>query len=118
MTYQYSFDFKENLPLIAVLLAGVLITILNQSLVATALPLIMRDFGTTESTVQWLQSIFMIVNGIMIPITAFLIKKFTTRKLFLTAKSIFALGTLIDRKSTRLNSSHVSISYAVFCLKR
>src|SRR5699024_8042438 len=25
--------------------------------------------------------------------------------------------TLIDRKSTRLNSSHVSISYAVFCLK-
>src|SRR5207249_5715081 len=24
---------------------------------------------------------------------------------------------LVDRKSTRLNSSHVSISYAVFCLK-
>src|SRR5699024_11785804 len=29
-----------------------------------------------------------------------------------------ALMTLIDRKSTRLNSSHVSISYAVFCLKK
>src|SRR5699024_11217033 len=36
-----------------------------------------------------------------------------------------ALGALldgipesIDRKSTRLNSSHVSISYAVFCLKK
>src|SRR5699024_12651356 len=29
--------------------------------------------------------------------------------------SIFAF---IDRKSTRLNSSHVSISYAVFCLKK
>src|SRR5699024_12081411 len=28
------------------------------------------------------------------------------------------LGTLGDRKSTRLNSSHVSISYAVFCLKK
>src|SRR5207249_7211177 len=27
-------------------------------------------------------------------------------------------GTLRDRKSTRLNSSHVSISYAVFCLKK
>src|SRR5207249_9296937 len=26
--------------------------------------------------------------------------------------------TLRDRKSTRLNSSHVSISYAVFCLKK
>src|SRR5438874_6078310 len=28
-----------------------------------------------------------------------------------------ATGTLMDRKSTRLNSSHVEISYAVFCLK-
>src|SRR5437868_10775868 len=27
-------------------------------------------------------------------------------------------GLLLDRKSTRLNSSHVSISYAVFCLKK
>src|SRR5438874_6332496 len=29
-----------------------------------------------------------------------------------------AFGANIDRKSTRLNSSHVEISYAVFCLKK
>src|SRR3712207_7617826 len=29
-----------------------------------------------------------------------------------------ALGTYRDRKSTRLNSSHANISYAVFCLKK
>src|SRR5690554_7191996 len=28
------------------------------------------------------------------------------------------IGTSVDRKSTRLNSSHVRISYAVFCLKK
>src|SRR5690606_41252320 len=28
------------------------------------------------------------------------------------------LGKALDRKSTRLNSSHVKISYAVFCLKK
>src|SRR5690625_4050113 len=28
------------------------------------------------------------------------------------------LGDVVDRKSTRLNSSHVAISYAVFCLKK
>src|SRR5690625_6884346 len=28
------------------------------------------------------------------------------------------VGTITDRKSTRLNSSHVAISYAVFCLKK
>src|SRR5207249_11736353 len=31
---------------------------------------------------------------------------------------LFLPGQLADRKSTRLNSSHVSISYAVFCLKK
>src|SRR5699024_1228160 len=36
----------------------------------------------------------MLVNGIMIPVTAFLVETFTTRRLFLTAMSIFAAGTL------------------------
>src|SRR5690606_39816018 len=30
----------------------------------------------------------------------------------------FGCTPLLDRKSTRLNSSHVKISYAVFCLKK
>src|SRR5690606_39988314 len=34
----------------------------------------------------------------------------------LHAQELFALS--LDRKSTRLNSSHVKISYAVFCLKK
>src|SRR5699024_11861650 len=31
--------------------------------------------------------------------------------------NLIVVNLVIDRKSTRLNSSHVSISYAVFCLK-
>src|SRR5438270_10504524 len=30
----------------------------------------------------------------------------------------FSCGSTVDRKSTRLNSSHSQISYAVFCLKK
>lgn len=90
-----TFNLKNNIPLLAVLLSGAFITILNQTLLATALPPIMKDLNITESTVQWLQSIFMLVNGIMIPITAFLIGKFTTRRLFLAAMGIFTIGTLI-----------------------
>src|SRR5699024_8531281 len=59
----------------------------------TALPVIMVDLDLSESTVQWLQSIFMLVNGIMIPVTAFLIQRFSTRKLFMTAICLFAFGT-------------------------
>src|SRR3712207_8516218 len=37
---------------------------------------------------------------------------------FLWQRSPFLLSTAGDRKSTRLNSSHANISYAVFCLKK
>src|SRR5690625_5504555 len=36
----------------------------------------------------------------------------------LAAVAIIAAIWVLDRKSTRLNSSHVAISYAVFCLKQ
>lgn len=95
MSNSEPFDLKKNLPLLVVLLSGAFITILNQTLLGTALPPIMNDLNLSESTAQWLQSIFMLVNGIMIPVTAFLIDKFTTRRLFLTAMGLFTLGTLI-----------------------
>ena len=95
MVNEETFEWKKYIPLIAVLLSGAFITILNQTLLGTALPLIMTDLKISESTVQWLQSIFMLVNGIMIPITAFLIDKFTTRRLFLSAMGFFTIGTLL-----------------------
>lgn len=85
----------RKVPLIIVLLTGAFVTILNQTLLVTALPVIKADFQIDDSTVQWLQSIFLLVNGIMIPITAFLIARFTTRGLFLFAMGSFAIGTLL-----------------------
>ncbi|GGF13921.1 putative MFS-type transporter YcnB [Halobacillus andaensis] len=82
-------------PLMLILISGAFAAILNQTLLATALPHIMRDLSLDASTAQWLTSIFMLVNGIMIPITAFLIERFTTRALFLTAMGLFAVGTAI-----------------------
>src|SRR5690349_25041372 len=35
-----------------------------------------------------------------------------------SARAVRSFSKLLDRKSTRLNSSHVEISYAVFCLKK
>lgn len=82
-------------PLIAVLLIGAFVAILNQTLLTTALPHLMADLEINENEAQWVTTIFMLVNGIMIPITAFLIEKFTARSLFLTAMIMFGIGTLI-----------------------
>ncbi|WP_156288714.1 DHA2 family efflux MFS transporter permease subunit [Oceanobacillus salinisoli] len=85
----------NKVTIMIVLISGAFVAILNQTLLGTALPHIMRDLQLDENTVQWLQSVFMLVNGIMIPVTAFLIGKFTTRGLFLTAMILFTLGTLL-----------------------
>ncbi|MBM7571232.1 DHA2 family efflux MFS transporter permease subunit [Aquibacillus albus] len=81
--------------IVALLLAGAFIAILNQTLMITAITPIMEEMNITENTGQWLTTVFMLVNGIMIPISAFLIERFTTRQLFITAMSVFAFGTLV-----------------------
>lgn len=85
----------NRMPIVAVLISGAFVAILNQTLLATALPHFMADLNITANTAQWLTTIFMLVNGIMIPITAFLIQKFTTRALFLSAMGLFGLGTIV-----------------------
>src|SRR5699024_4398449 len=63
-----TFDRKallQMLPLLLILVSGAFITILNQTLLGTALPVIMVDLDLSESTVQWLQSICILVIGIM-----------------------------------------------------
>lgn len=85
----------KKAPIVTVLLIGAFVAILNQTLLTTALPHLMSDLNITENEAQWVTTVFMLVNGIMIPITAFLIEKFSTRRLFLTAMGLFVFGTLV-----------------------
>ncbi|MCT1902936.1 MDR family MFS transporter [Oceanobacillus sojae] len=80
-------------PIIIVLLIGGFISILNQTTMITAIPPIMEEMNVSANTGQWLTTVFMLVNGVMIPITAFLMARFTTRQLFITAMTVFAVGT-------------------------
>ncbi|SDJ26769.1 MDR family MFS transporter [Natribacillus halophilus] len=88
----------------ALLIAGSFVAILNQTLMITAIPPIMEEMDITANTAQWLTTVFMLINGIMIPVSAFLIEKFTTRQLFLTAMGIFTLGTLLGGLATNFPS--------------
>lgn len=86
---------REKTLLITILMVGSFVAILNQTLMTTALPSIMKEMHLTSSTVQWLTSIFMLVNGIMIPITAYLTQRFTTRTLYFAALTFFIVGSII-----------------------
>ncbi|MBM4760922.1 DHA2 family efflux MFS transporter permease subunit [Bacillus sp. B15-48] len=81
--------------ILSVLMIGAFISFLNNTLLNVALPSIMVEFEVGPSIVQWLTTGFMLVNGIMIPTTAFLIQKYSVRKLFLTAMGLFTVGTIV-----------------------
>lgn len=87
-------SYNRNL-IIGILLSASFVTILNQTLIVIAIPPIMSDFQINASQAQWLTTAFMLMNGILIPVTAVLIEKFPSKNLLIIALSIFSLGTLI-----------------------
>lgn len=81
--------------IVAVMVISAFVAILNQTLLNTALPQIMKGLNITENTSQWLVTGFMLVNGVMIPLTAFLMDKIKTRPLYLMAMGIFLIGSIV-----------------------
>ncbi|WP_225418689.1 MDR family MFS transporter [Limosilactobacillus mucosae] len=77
-----------------VMLIGSFCTVLNQTILATAFPTLMKAFDISTATVQWLTTGFMMVNGIMIPVSAYLSNKFNSKWLYISAMTIFELGTI------------------------
>ena len=86
---------KPDYKLIIILLSGAFISFLSNTFLNVALPSIKNDFGISTSAVQWVSTSYMLVSGIIIPTTAYLMQKFSARTLFLTAMSLFLLGTIV-----------------------
>ena len=55
----------------------------------------MRELNINENTSQWLITGFMLVNGVMIPLTAYLMDKVKTRPLYLGAMGTFLIGSIV-----------------------
>jgi DHA2 family lincomycin resistance protein-like MFS transporter len=80
---------------ITILLVSAFVVILNETIMNVALPRLMRDLGIQPTTGQWLATGFLLTMAVVIPVTGFLIQRFSTRALFLAAMGLFATGTLI-----------------------
>lgn len=94
VNFVYGKGISRNKILVAMMF-GMFIAILNQTLLNVALPVINNEFSISASTGQWLMTGFMLVNGILIPISAFLISKYSYRRLFLIAMVLFTVGSIV-----------------------
>ncbi|MBE7355947.1 multidrug efflux MFS transporter [Staphylococcus haemolyticus] len=86
---------RQKLAMIFTMLLGGFFGLLNETLLTTALPRIMKDFNIEYSQVQWLTTAFLLTNGVVIPLSAFIIQRYSTRQVFLTGILIFFIGTML-----------------------
>lgn len=87
-------DRKRTLIFFNIIIACIATSMLATAL-TTALPDMMKDFGISITTGQWLTSGYSLAMGIMMPLTAFLINRFPTRNLYITAILVFVSGLLL-----------------------
>ncbi|MGN1230343.1 MAG: MFS transporter, partial [Anaerotignum sp.] len=87
-------DKKRILIFINILISCIASSMLATAL-TTALPPIIEDLHISVTTGQWLTSAYSLAMGIMMPLTAFLITRFPTRKLYLTAILLFIIGLFV-----------------------
>lgn len=66
----------------------------TQLQLSAALPTIVSDFGISVTTGQWLTSIFQLVMGVMVPLTAYLTRRFSTRQIVIASMAVFTLGSV------------------------
>lgn len=83
-------------PILFIMILGAFLATLNQTIMSVATPELMSDFSISASTAQWLTTGYMLVNGVLIPITAYLMQRFSTRQLFQASMIIFLVGTVVS----------------------
>lgn len=77
------------------MIVGVFMAVLSSTMLATAYPALMKAFDVSTSTVQWLTTGYLLVNGVMIPITAWLMNRFSSKLLYNLAMIFFLGGTIL-----------------------
>ncbi|WP_409347202.1 DHA2 family efflux MFS transporter permease subunit [Paenibacillus sp. MBLB4367] len=82
------------------MILGAFLATLNQTVMSVATPKLMGDFNISATTAQWLTTGYMLVNGVLIPITAYFMQRFTTRQLFQASMLIFLAGTIVSAIAT------------------
>ena len=77
------------------LLAGAFIALMAETFLNNALPTIMADFRISQSTAQWLSTSYLLVVGLMIPVSAWVFSNFQSKHAFIVMMATFLTGSLV-----------------------
>lgn len=88
-------DKRRAFIFINLVVSGIATSILSTAM-TTALPSLVEDLGVSTSVGQWVTSGYSLAMGMVMPLTAFLITRFPTKKLYMTGIAGFIAGLLFS----------------------
>jgi DHA2 family lincomycin resistance protein-like MFS transporter len=93
---KFSVNKNNTKKILFVLLLGGFMSMLSETALSIVFPHIMLQYNISAGTVQWLTTIYVLVSGIVFLISAFLIERFSTRKLFMSSMVFLIIGTIVS----------------------
>lgn len=85
-------DMRRRLMFVNIIITCIATSLLSTAL-TTALPPIVAEFEVSVTTGQWLTSSYSLVMAITMPLTAFLVKRFPTKPLYVVSIGLFLVGS-------------------------
>ncbi|MFC9428854.1 MFS transporter [Streptomyces sp. NPDC056987] len=82
-------------PLIGVLVVEAFVMFLNETVFSVALPTLTWDLCLTTATAQWVISGYLVAMAIVLPVTGYLLDRFSVRRIFVGSLTVFIVGALI-----------------------
>ena len=77
------------------LVAAAFVVILNETTLSVALPVLMGYFEITADVAQWLVTSFMLTMAVVIPMTGYIMQRFSLRQVYAAAMLLFLAGTVL-----------------------
>lgn len=86
---------QRTMIFLCLVVSGIASSVLSTAM-TTALPGVVEYFGISTSVGQWITSGYSLAMGMIMPLTAFLITRFPTKRLYLTRIGMFIIGLLVS----------------------
>lgn len=90
----YTISSMQKTGIFLTLIVGTFVTAMSTTVTANMIPNFTEYFGVSANLAQWLTSGATLISGIIIPVTAFLLKKIPNRVYFFITMSAYTLGSL------------------------
>ena len=86
---------ENRTAMMGTLLAGAFLALMAETFLNNALPTIMAEFHVSQATAQWLSTAYLLVVGLMIPVSAWVFSNFRSRHTFIAMMVTFLAGSLV-----------------------